>query len=100
MERIKLIVFVWACICVGCCHPLTIEELSPLLETLKAGMRTEIQSEIKSFTTELSNNVIATKEIVSIVQSQEEMIKDLTKELNETKLLQNTKYAILWNKKQ
>ena len=81
MERIKLIVFFWACICVRCCHPLTIEEL-----------RTEILSEMKSFTTELSNNVIATEEIVSVVQNQEETIKDLTKELNETRLLlQNAK---------
>ena len=47
---------------------------------------------VKSFTTELSNNVIATKEIVSVVQNQEETIKDLTKELNETRLLlQNAK---------
>ena len=95
MERIKLIVFVWACICVRCCHPLTIEELSPLLDTLKAGIKTEILSEIKSFTTELSNNVIATEEIVSVVQNQEETIKDLTKELNETRLLlQNAKVDI------
>ena len=92
MERIKLIVLVWACICVSCCHPLTIEELTPLLDTLKAGIKTEILSEIKSFTTELSNNVIATEEIVSAVQNQEEIIKDLTKELNETRLLlQNAK---------
>ena len=87
MERMKIIGLIFAFICVRCGHPLTIEELSPLLETLKAGIRTEILSEVKSITAELSNNVIATEEIVSVVQNQEDVIKALTKELDETKIL-------------
>ena len=84
MERIKIIVFICACICVRCVHPLTVEELMPLLETLKAGIRSEMISEIQSKTAELSNNIITTGEIVSVIQNQDQLIKDLTKELNET----------------
>ena len=84
MERIKIIVFICACICVRCVHPLTVEELMPLLETLKAGIRSEIISEIQSATAELSNNIITTGEIVSVIQNQEQLIKDLAKKLNET----------------
>ena len=87
MERIKIIAFICACIFVRFGQSLTIEELSPLLETLKAGIKTEILSEITSITTELGNNVIATGEIVGAVQNQDELIKHLTKELNETKVL-------------
>ena len=98
MERIKIIVIICACIFVRSGQSLTIEELSPLLETLKAGIKTEILSEMKAFTTELSNNVIITGEIVGLVQNQEEVVKDLTKELNETKLL--LKDAIELNQKE
>ena len=87
METIKIIVLMFACLCVKYGHPLTIEELSPLLETLKAGIRAEVLSDIKSITTELNNNVVITGEIVSLVQNQEEVIKGIAKELNETKLL-------------
>ena len=86
MERIKIIVFICACICVRCVHPLTVEELMPLLETLKAGIRSEMISEIQSTTAELSNNIITTGEIVSVIQNQEQLIKDLIKELNETEI--------------
>ena len=87
MERIKIIVFICACICVRCVHPLTVEELMPLLETLKAGIRSEILFEVKSTTSELSNNIITTGEIVSALQNQEQLMKDLTRELNETEIL-------------
>ena len=87
METINTIVLMFACLCVKCGYPLTIEELSPLLETLKAGIRAEVLSEIKSITTELRSNVAVTGEIVSLVQNQEEVIKGLAKEFNETKLL-------------
>ena len=98
MERIKLILIICACIFVRSGQSMTIEELSPLLETLKAGIRTEILSEITSVTTELGNNVITTGEIVGAVQNQEELIKRISKELNETKLL--LKDAIELNQKE
>jgi chromosome segregation ATPase len=50
-------------------------------------MRTEILSEITSITTEIGTNVLTIGEIVGVVQNQEEVIKQLTQELNETKLL-------------
>ena len=84
MERIKLIVIICTCIFVRSGQSLTIEELSPLLETLKAGIRTEILSEITSITTEIGTNVLTIGEIVGVVQNQEEVIKQLTQELNET----------------
>ena len=87
MERIKIIVIICAFIFVRSGQSLTIEELSPLLETLKAGIKTEILSEITSITTEIGTNVLTIGEIVGVVQNQEEVIKQLTKELNETKLL-------------
>ena len=87
MKRIKIIAIICAFIFVRSGQSLTIEELSPLLETLKAGIKTEILSEITSITTEIGTNVLTIGEIVGVVQNQEEVIKQLTKELNETKLL-------------
>ena len=60
MERIKIFVIICACIFVRSGQSLTIEELSPLLETLKVGIRTEILSEVTSITTELGNNMTTT----------------------------------------
>ena len=98
MERIKITVIICVCLFVTSGQSSTIEELSPLLETLKAGIRIEILSEITSITTELSKNVITTGEIVGIVQKQQEVIRHLTKELNETRLL--LKDAIELNQKE
>ena len=98
MERIKITVIICVCLFVTSGQSSTIEELSPLLETLKAGIRIEILSEITSITTELSKNVITTGEIVGIVQNQQEVIRHLTKELNETRLL--LKDAIELNQKE
>ena len=57
MERIKIIVIICAFIFVRSSQSLTVEELSPLLETLKAGIKTEILTEVTSITTELGNNM-------------------------------------------